>query len=127
MPRTGRDLVIGLQFVAETGVDDDLARGRDVFFTDQNAARQDAERAVEDAHVLVEHHVTDAGAVQKRTDRRNEHGVVGPNQFSHRHPRLPPRIWSQPAQPDEPALCTIASSSAHLSHLPPAPGVSIVH
>src|SRR5712691_1949294 len=48
---------------------------------DENPPRQDAERALDDAHVLVQHQVMDVGAVEQRTDRRHQHHVVGPNQF----------------------------------------------
>ena len=47
----------------------------------QNPPRQDAERAFDDAHVLVQHEVMDIGAVEQRADRRNQHDIVGSNQF----------------------------------------------
>jgi hypothetical protein len=54
-----------------------------VVFMDQNPARQNAKRPLDDAHILVQHQVMDIGAVEQRSDRRNQHDVVGPNQFPH--------------------------------------------
>src|ERR1700760_1982830 len=47
----------------------------------QDPPRQDAERALDDAHVLVEHEVMNIGAIEQGPDRRDQHDVVGANQF----------------------------------------------
>src|SRR6516225_6097595 len=52
---------------------------------DEDPPRQDAERAFDDAHVLVQHQMMDIGGIKQRADCRNQHHVVGPNQF----PQLP--------------------------------------
>jgi hypothetical protein len=54
-----------------------------VVFMNQDPARQYAKRALDNAHILVKHEVMDIGAVEQRSDRRNQHDVVGPNQFPH--------------------------------------------
>jgi hypothetical protein len=52
---------------------------------DQDAPRQHAERALDDAHVLVQHQMMDIGAVEQRADSGNQHDIVGPNQFPQSH------------------------------------------
>ena len=49
---------------------------------DQDAARQDAERAFQHAHVLVEHHMRDVGALEQRLDRGDQHGIVGADELA---------------------------------------------
>ena len=60
--------VIGSQFVGETGVGQNLARLAIVVLMDQDPPRQHAERAFDDAHVLVQHQMMDIGAVEQRAD-----------------------------------------------------------
>ena len=60
---------------------EDLSRLAVVVLMNQDPARQHAERAFDDAHVLVQHQMMDVGAVEQRADRRNQHDIVGPNQF----------------------------------------------
>ena len=67
--------------MAKTGVGQKLARLAVIFLMDQDPARQDAERALDNAHILVEHEMMDLGAVEQRADRRNQHDIIGPNQF----------------------------------------------
>jgi hypothetical protein len=40
-----------------------------IVIADQNAARQDAERAFQHAHVLVEHKMLNIGAIEQRAHR----------------------------------------------------------
>jgi hypothetical protein len=47
----------------------------------EDPARQDAERALDHAHVLVQHQMMDIGAVEQCTDCGNQHDIVGPDQF----------------------------------------------
>jgi hypothetical protein len=49
----------------------------------QDTARQDAERSLDDAHVLVQHQMMDIGTVEQRADGGNQHDIVGPDQFPH--------------------------------------------
>src|SRR4051812_45708593 len=48
-------LVIGPQFMGKPGVGEQLARLAVILLMDQNPARQHAERAFDDTHVLVQH------------------------------------------------------------------------
>ena len=50
---------------------------------DQDAARQHADRAFQHAHVLVEHQMADAGALEQRLDRRDQDRVVGADDLAH--------------------------------------------
>jgi hypothetical protein len=67
----------------EAGVTEKLASLAIVVLMHQNPARQNAKRPLDDAHILVKHQVMDIGAVEQRSNRRNQHDVVGPNQFPH--------------------------------------------
>ena len=69
--------------MGEACVAEKLAGLAIVLFMDQNPARQNAKRPLDNAHILVQHQVMDIGAVEQRSDRRNQHDVVGPNQFPH--------------------------------------------
>ena len=61
---------------------------RQCLLIDHDAARQHAERAFQHAHVLVQHHVRNVGALEQRLDRGDQHRVVGPDQLVHdRQPR----------------------------------------
>ena len=55
----------------------------DLVGVDHDAARQDAERAVEHAHVLVGDEIADAGIAHQRLDEGDDDGVVGADQFFH--------------------------------------------
>ena len=83
--------VIGPQLVGEAGIAEDLPRLAVIVLVDQNTARQHADRAFEHAHVLVQHQMVNMGAVEQRADRRNQHDIVGPNQF--------PQLWRSFADP----------------------------
>jgi hypothetical protein len=83
--------VIGPQFVGEPCIAKNLSRLQIVVLMDQNPARQDTKRAFDDAHVLIKHQMTDFRAVKQRSDRRNQHDIVGPNQF--------PQFWYSFAGP----------------------------
>src|SRR6266702_2812757 len=58
--------VIAAQFVAEAGLGQELPGLLGVVLMDQDPARQNAERALDDAHVLVQHQMMDLGAVEQR-------------------------------------------------------------
>ena len=55
----------------------------DGFVGDQNATRQDPERPLENAHILIEYQVRNVGGLQQRLDRRKENRIVGANKFAH--------------------------------------------
>ena len=85
--RTARS---GPQLVRQPRILQQLPRDRQVFLIDHDAARQHAERAFQHAHVLVQHHVRDFGALEQRLDRRDQHRIVGPDKLVHnRQPRRP--------------------------------------
>jgi hypothetical protein len=67
----------------QPGIAQELAGLAVIVLMDENPARQSANRSVEDAHILVEHQMMDVGAIEERTDRRNQHDIVGSNQFPH--------------------------------------------
>ena len=60
-----------------------LRAARNVLVRNQHAPRQHADRAFQHAHVLVEHDVRDLGRIEQRLDRRNQHRVIGANEFAH--------------------------------------------
>src|SRR5947199_9375016 len=67
--------------MGEPGVSENLPSLAAVLLMDQNPARQHAERALDDAHVLVQHQMMDVGAVEQGADRRHQHDIVGSQQF----------------------------------------------
>ncbi len=67
--------------MGQAGIGEKLACGAVVLVVNQNPARQDAELTFDHAHVLVQHHMMDIGAVEQRADRRDQHDIIGPNQF----------------------------------------------
>ena len=68
--------------MAEAGVGEELARAASIVLLHQDAARQNADRAFQHAHVAVEHDVGDVGAVEQRLDGGDQHGVVGADDFA---------------------------------------------
>src|SRR5215471_16158774 len=54
-----------------------------VVLRDQHAARQDAERAFQDAHILVEYQRLNAGAFEQSYHCRNQDCVVCTDKFAH--------------------------------------------
>ena len=77
--------------MAETGFLQQAPGGAHIIFGDQNAARQNAEGPFQHAHVLIEHEVADAGALQQSAHRRNQDRVIGTNKL--------PRDASSPLTP----------------------------
>ena len=63
--------------MGQAGVAEQLARLDVIVLVDENPPRQNAERALDHAHVLVENQMMDVGAIEQRADRRNQHHVVG--------------------------------------------------
>jgi hypothetical protein len=69
--------------MGKPSVGENLTRRAVVVVMNQNAAGNHPDRAFENAHVLIQHQMTDIGAVQQSPDRGNQHHIVGPNQFTH--------------------------------------------
>src|SRR3979411_2544102 len=96
--------------MGEPGVGEKLARRAVILVMDQNPARQHAERALDDAHVLVQHQMMDVGAIEPGADSRQQHNIVGPHQF--------PQLWL--------LLHGLAARVNRLMPLPHHPALSIV-
>jgi len=75
--------------MGKAGVGQELARRLIVLVVDEDAPLQQAERALDDAHVLVQHQMMNAGAVEQRTDRGDQNDIVGPYQFPQIHSPAP--------------------------------------
>ena len=67
--------------MGQTGIGKNLARLPVIILMNQNPARQDAEGAFDNAHVLIQHEMMDIRAIEQRPHCRNQHYVVGTNQF----------------------------------------------
>ena len=74
---------------AEPGILQKTPRPGKILVRDQHAARQHAERAFQHAHVLIEHQMVDAGAVEQSHDPVLISAIVGADQFAHRCYRFP--------------------------------------
>jgi hypothetical protein len=59
------------KLVSETSLLEQFARGIDMVFSDEHPARQNADRAFKDAHVLIEHDMRNLGAVEQSLDGRD--------------------------------------------------------
>ena len=70
-----------------------LSRLAVVVVKDQDTARQDAQRPLDDAHVLVQYQMMDVGAVEQGADGGDQHHVVGSDQFPQM--RLSCADWAQ--------------------------------
>src|SRR5262245_51763177 len=100
---------IRAKLVSETGVVQQCARIIDTAYADQDAARQDADRTFEHAHVLVEHHVGDVSGIEQGSHRRDQHGIVGAHELAPLIfvPQLVPTL----AHPSPPQPCRRRHSS----------------
>jgi hypothetical protein len=92
--------------MAKARIGKNLARFAVIVFVDQNPARQDSERAFDNAHVLIEYQMMDIRTIEQRADSRNQDDIVGANQF--------PQFWCSvvgPATLHEPfrSLRTLAA------------------
>jgi octaprenyl-diphosphate synthase len=67
--------------VRQPGIAENLTGLAVVVVMNQNPSWQDPEGAFDNAHVLVEHQVVNIGAIEQRADGRNQHDIIGPNQF----------------------------------------------
>ena len=77
---------IGAQFVAEAGIfqDPTAHRAQCSSATSTRRGRMPSEPSI-DAHVAVEHDMRNAAAIQQGFDRRDQHGIVGADDFAHDH------------------------------------------
>jgi octaprenyl-diphosphate synthase len=67
--------------MGKPGIGQKLARRANVLVINQDAPLQQAKRALDDAHVLIQHDMMDIGAVEQRADGGNQDDIVGSNQF----------------------------------------------
>jgi len=77
-----RSASIGAELMPEAGVSQEPPCGPFFVFGHKNASRQYAKRAFQYAHVLIEHHMTNSGAVEQRHHRRDQNHVIGANEFA---------------------------------------------
>src|SRR4029453_14118147 len=73
---------IRTEFVSETGVLQQFARVIDTTLAHQDAAREDADRTFEHAHVLIQHDVGDISGIEQSCHRRDQHGIIGPYELA---------------------------------------------
>src|ERR1700743_3958980 len=85
-PRTASSLAlsagIGAKLVAVTGFGQQFSRGGDLILADQDAPLKSADRAFQHADILIGKQMRDPGAVEQRLDRRDQYGIIGPDQFA---------------------------------------------
>src|SRR5262249_47686789 len=74
------------------------------------------ERAFDDAHILVGNQVVDVGAVEQGADRRDQHDIIGSNQFPQLIAPLSPRAKSMASLPlpQRAALSIVRKSIANV-------------
>src|SRR5262245_29573127 len=77
-----RSLAIGTKLVSKSRILQQGPRLLDAAVLDQDTARQDADRPLEHAHVAVEHHMPNSGAVEQRLDGGDQHGVIGADELA---------------------------------------------
>jgi len=65
----------------QAGIGEKPARLEVIVLMHEDSSRQDTERSLDHAHVLIQHQMVDIGAIEQRADGRNQHDVVGANQF----------------------------------------------
>jgi len=65
----------------KAGVAKKLARLSVIILMDQDPPRQDTKRSLDHTHILIKHQMVDIRAVKQGAYRRNEHDIVGSNQF----------------------------------------------
>src|SRR5262249_33699683 len=109
-----RRSVIVAKFMGKPGVRQKFARRAIVLVVDEDTPLQQAEGAFDDAHVLVQDHVMDFGAVEQRANRGNQNEVVGSNQF----PQTPSPFLAAPGA--GPGMSTVSGTCSgpcrHLRH-----------
>ena len=73
---------IGTEFVGEARSSSSRRAAVELVFLDQNPPRENADRAFQHAHVLIDNHMRDIGAVEQRFDRGDQDEIVGANEFA---------------------------------------------
>src|SRR5260370_322414 len=73
---------IRTKLVSEAGVLEQCARLIDAALVDQDAARQDADRTFEHAHVLIEHDVGNVGRIEQGAHGRDQHRIIGAHELA---------------------------------------------
>jgi len=95
--------------MTEAGLFQQSARGIDMMLVNEQTPRQDADRAFQHAHILVEHEMRDIGRIQQSLERGNQHGVVSANNLAQN---------SSPSVSD-PRPCPVPSAANRRSAWPP--------
>ena len=68
--------------MTESGLFQQTAGLPDMIVPNEQASRQDPDRAFEHAHVLVEQHIRNLRAIQQRLDGGNQDGIVGADKLA---------------------------------------------
>jgi hypothetical protein len=71
--------------MTKPGIDEKLSRPQLMAFRHQHAARKNAKRTFQHAHILIEHERTEARTLEKCYYRRDKDRVVCTNKFAHGH------------------------------------------
>lgn len=71
------------QLVTQLGVSQKTPGAFDLLGVHQQAARQHADRPIQNTHVRVCQEVTDAGIFEKRLREGQKNGIVGTNELEH--------------------------------------------
>src|SRR5579862_2488509 len=79
---------IRAQLVAEARFLQETARRGRVLLGDQDPARQNSDRALEHAHVLVEDQMRDGGTIQQGRDRGDQDRIIGAYELAQGTPPL---------------------------------------
>src|SRR5262249_44653558 len=73
----------GPQLVAEPGVLEEQPGRTLIFLRDEHPPRQDSDRSLKHAHVLIGDDMRDAGALEQRLDGADQDAVVGADDLPH--------------------------------------------
>jgi len=66
---------------SDAGIVEQPARRCRLVAGDEHPSWQHAERALNDAHILVDDHMLDTRIAQQRFDKGNQHNIIGSEQF----------------------------------------------
>src|SRR5262249_34888428 len=80
---SARSPPIGPELVSETCFFEKPPRRIELLLIDQNAARKNADRTFQHAHIAINHEMLAPRAVEQRFDRRDQPRIVGPAKLAH--------------------------------------------
>src|SRR5215469_14975704 len=72
--------------MAKARVRKKAARHVELVLPDQDAAWENADRALQHAHILIHHQMLDPRAIEQRFNGRDQYGVSGANELVHDQP-----------------------------------------